>query len=436
MIPARRLLLLVTGTIPLAFASLILPTLAFVWAGCLGFLFLTLCLDFVLVVRLPAPSLSRRPVSTLSLGRRFCVEIDLLNPGPYPLKGWIRDDAPTTFEGAGCIVPVWVKAGGSSVARYELRALVRGRHDFGLVFLRSLSPLGLLVVEKALGTGQEVRVFPDLERLQRHQLLARMIRFSEPGLKTLRFRGPGTDFESLRPYVYGDDHRRIDWKATAKHGKLICRQLEVERNHEILIAIDAGRLMGSQVEGMTKLDHAINAALALAGVSIENGDRVGVLLFSDQVKAFLGPAKARGQLRAVLEVLFDARADMAETNFARAFAYLGERQKKRTLVIVLSDVADRETSVGMISGVLQQAKRHLFLFATLRDPFLRHTVLAQPQGAEQAFLHAVVFDLERDRQEVLQALRTGGVHTLDLEPREVTAPLISRYLEIRGRNLV
>jgi len=163
---------------------------------------------------------------------------------------------------------------------------------------------------------------------------------------------------------------------------------------------------------------------------------VGVLLFSDRVKAFLGPAKARGQLRSVLEVLFDARTEMAETNFARAFAYLGERQKKRALVIVLSDVADRETSVGMIAGVLQQARRHLFLFVALRDPFLRQTVLDRPQKAEQAFLHAVVYDLERDRQEVLQTLRTGGVHTLDLEPKEVAAPLIARYLEIRGRNLL
>ena len=436
MIPARRLLLLVGGTIPLAFSSLILPALAYFWAGCIGFVFLALCLDFVLAARLPEPRLSRRPVPGLSLGRRFCVEIDLHNPGPYPLQGWIRDDAPAAFEGAGCIVPVRVKAGGSKVARYELRALVRGKHPFGAVFLRFLSPLGLLMIEKALGAGQEVRVFPDLEALRRYQLLARMIQFSEPGLKTLRFRGPGTDFESLRYYVYGDDHRRIDWKATAKHGKLICRQLEVERNHEILIALDAGRLMGSQAEGLTKLDHAINAALALAGVSIENGDRVGVLLFSAEVKAFLGPAKARGQLRAVLEVLFDARTDMAETNFARAFAYLGERQKKRALVIVLSDVADRETSVGMISGVLQQAKRHLFLFVALRDPFLRRTVLARPQEAEQAFLHAVIYELERDRQEVLQALRMAGVHTLDLEPKEVAVPLITRYLEIRGRNLL
>ncbi len=436
MLPSRRLLLLATSAIPLAFLSLIVPWLAFVWGASIGVIALALGLDFLLASRLPELGVSRRPVPTLSLGRSICVEIEVHNPGPYGLKGWIRDDAPAAFEGTGTIVPVRVKPEGRAVATYHLRGLARGRHSFGPVYLRFLSPLGLLLVERALGTGQEVRVFPDLQSLQRHQLLARTIRFSEPGTKSLRFRGPGTDFESLRQYVYGDDYRRVDWKASAKHGKLICRQLEVERNHEILIAIDTGRLMGSRVEGITKLDHAINAALALAGVSIENSDRVGVLLFSDRVKAFLGPTKARGQLKSILEMLFDAQTEMTETNFARAFAYLGERQKKRALVIVLSDVADRETSVGMISGVLQQARRHLFLFVALRDPFLRQVVLGRPQEANAAFVHAIVYDLERDRQEVLQALRTGGVHTLDLEPKEVAAPLIARYLEIRGRNLL
>ena len=436
MTPSLRMLVLALASLIPAFLTLVARPFVFFWWAALGLLFLGFLLDLALAGRGGRILVSRRPFPTLCHGREFRVEILVKNPGPYRLRGWVKDDVPRDFHVSGWILPVSVAPGESMVIGYGLKPLARGRHSFGSLFLRYRSPLGLLLFQKTFKAKESVRVFPDLEDLQRHRMLARCVCFSREGVKPLRFRGSGTEFASMRPYVQGDDSRRIDWKATAKHGKIFCRELEVERNHDIILAIDTGRLMASRIGGVPKLDQAVNASLALAGVSLENSDLVGLLLFSDRVKAFLTPAKVRGHLKAVVELLYDTRADPVETNFTRAFSFLADRQKKRALVVVITDVADRETSTGMIANVLLQARRHLFLFVAVRDPFVLETVNTPPETSKDAFLHAVTYDFMRERREVLQTLRKGGVHTLDLEPSEITAPLIGKYLEIRGRNLL
>jgi len=436
MMPSRRAMVLAAMALIPAFLTLAISAVVYLWAGYLLLLGLAVALDVALAHRQRGVSAERHPIPTLHHGHTHAAEITVHNPSPFALVAWLRDDVPAAFAIDRQVLAVRVAPGGSATVGYALAARQRGLHRFGELTLRHLSPLGLLVVQRGFAAAQEVRVLPDIPGLARYVLLARLSRYSEMGVKPLRFRGAGTDFESLRQYVEGDDYRSIDWKATARHGRPISREFEVERNHEIVLAIDSGRLMGGEVGGVTKLDHAVNAALALAGVCEENSDRVGVLLFSNRVKAFLRPTKERAQLRAVLDVLYDAQVDPVETHFTSALAFLGQRQKKRAMVVVLTDFADRETSAGMIASVLLQARRHLFLFVAIRDPLLQQTVRARAVEAGQPFRHAVAYELQRERREVLTALRAGGVHTLDLEPTEITAPTISKYLEIRGRNLL
>jgi len=436
MMPSRRALLLAAVALIPALLTLTIHAFVFVWAGYLLLGALAVGLDAALVRRMRGVSVSRTPLPTLSHSRPHEVELTVRAPGPFRLTGWLRDGLPATFRVAERILEVAVPAGEEGRLHYQATPLSRGRHTLGAIVLRHLSPLGLLVCQRTFHATQEVRVLPDIPGLVHHLMLARLAQFSEMGVKPLRFRGQGTDFESLRQYVPGDDYRSIDWKATARHGRPIARELEIERNHEVVLAIDSGRLMGSQVRGVTKLDHAINAALALAGVCEENADRAGVLLFSDRVKAFLRPSKERTQLRAVLDTLYDAEVDAVETNFVAALSVLGQKQKKRALVVVLTDFADRETSAGMIASALLQARRHLFLFVAVRDPHIAETTATRPVEPCQAFRHAVAYELQRGRREVLQALGAGGVHVLDLDPGQITAPLIGKYLELRGRNLL
>lgn len=419
-----------------AFLTLAMPSVVYVWAGYLLLLALGVGLDAWLARGLRGVTAGRADVPTLSHGRPHGVALTLHNPSPYRLIGRVRDGVPAAFGVSSRELPVRAPARGQATVGYTLTPRRRGLHPLGVITLRHRSPLGLLVLEKRFQADAQVRVLPDIPGLVHCLMLARLHKYSEIGVKPLRFRGPGTDFESLRQYVEGDEYRTIDWKATARHGRPISRNFEVERNHEVVLAIDSSRLMGGEVDGVTKLDHAVNAAIALAGVCEENADRVGVLLFSDRVKAYLRPSKQRGQLRAVLDAVFDAQPDPVASNFATALGYLAQVQKKRAMVIVLTDFADKETSVGMLASVLLQARRHLFLFVALRDPLIGHTVGARPRDADAAFRHAIAYDLQRERRDVLLALRAGGVHTLDLDPKDITAPVIGKYLELRGRNLL
>ena len=165
---------------------------------------------------------------------------------------------------------------------------------------------------------------------------------TRPGLRRMRVRGQGREFESLREFVVGDEIRHISWAATARRGKVITRQYTVERSQNIVVLLDTGRLMTARIGKLSKLDHAVNATLSIGYVAAAGGDNVGLVAFSRRVVSYLPPRRGRDQINRLMEALYSLEPQMIEPSYKRAFSFFGANCKRRSLVVILTDLVDRD----------------------------------------------------------------------------------------------
>jgi uncharacterized protein (DUF58 family) len=256
------------------------------------------------------------------------------------------------------------------------------------------------------------------------------------GLRIERYKGDGTEFDSLKEYAPGDDHRSVDWKATARHKKLVARQFRAERNHQVVIAVDTGHLMSEPLAGIPKVDHAINAALLLAYVSLRAGDRVGLATFDSRFGLYVEP---KGGLRG-FDVLsrMGAQVDYSdrETNFTLGLTSISQRLSRRSLIVVLTDFVDTVSAELMVENLDRLSRRHVVVFVALQDPALEATAAASPLDALALNRAVVAGGLLRDREVVLRRLRRMGLYPVDAAPAQVSTRLINTYLDIKRRERI
>jgi uncharacterized protein (DUF58 family) len=290
--------------------------------------------------------------------------------------------------------------------------------------------------------GLEVRVIPDVRSVREAAIRWLASREFVSGLKTARATGDGSEFSALRDHVPGMDPRAIHWKASARHRRLLGQEFRAERNHQVVLCVDTGRLLREPLgrlgvgAGIPRLDHAVNAALLLAYVSLRAGDRVGLFAFDERARAFVEP---QGGLRAfprIQAACAGLEYSTAETNFTLGLADLATRLRRRSLVVLLTEFVDAVSAELMVESLARLSRRHLVLFVALRDPGLDRTAAAPPSSLDALYRAVVAGDLARDRDAVLARVRRLGVHVVDAPPERVSARLVERYLEVHRRELV
>jgi uncharacterized protein (DUF58 family) len=243
-------------------------------------------------------------------------------------------------------------------------------------------------------------------------------------------------FEGLREWVRGDDTRIIDWKATARRGKPMARIYEDERRQQVLLVLDAGRLLAAESDGMPRLERAISAALRLAHAAVEQDDDVGILVFADTVQAFAPPRRGRRGLRAVLGALAAVEGRLEESNYPAAFRQLALRSRRRALAVLFTDVIDRAASSALVAQTGSLRPRHLPVAVTLRDPALERTATARPATEAEAFERAAAEDLLQARSEALAVMRRQGVLVLDVPPDAAAEAVTESYHRLKRRGLL
>jgi uncharacterized protein (DUF58 family) len=217
---------------------------------------------------------------------------------------------------------------------------------------------------------------------------------------------------------------------------LITKQYQVERNQSIVVMIDAGRLMTSRIEHLSKLDHAINAALSIGYVATRGGDNVGLLVFNRQVAAYLPPQRGHGQLAAMTEALYNVKAQMIEPSYARAFQYLSQNCKRRSLVVILTDIVDSDASAELLAYTATLLPRHLPLIVTIGDKDLRSLVAQEPRKIADVYQQSVAEELLQQREEALARITELGGLALDAPAGELSMQLVNQYLEVKERGLL
>ena len=333
------------------------------------------------------------------------------------------------------IVTADVPAGTSATAALALLPRRRGRVVVRQLWLRWHGPLALAQFVRRVPVDRSIDVLPNIRGVQAAalQFFAREAIY---GTRVLQERGEGTEFDSLKEYVLGLDTRFIDWKHSARHRKLVCKEFRIERNHPVVLAFDTGHLMVEPIDGVPRLDHAISAGLLLAWIALRGGDLVGTYGFDAAVRHYVAPMRgmaALGQLqRATAELTYHHE----ETNFTLGLAELAVRLRRRALVVLFTDFVDTVTAELLVESVRLVAQRHIVVFASLRDPYLAQTLDRPPEQFQHVAEAVIAADFLRDRRTVFERLERLGVHCLDVPRERFSVGLINRYLMIKQRSLI
>jgi uncharacterized protein (DUF58 family) len=372
-----------------------------------------------------------------AVGAENEVRLNVANNTPRPLVLVLKDEYPPQMKLSGLREgKMRVAAQSSAALVYGLTPPKRGVFVFGSIAVRYLSRFGLAWREKRLTEAQSVKVYPNMRRAREAELKALGARSLVSSHRKTSWRGEGREFESMRDYVRGDELRHVSWTATARRGKLVTRQYQVERDQTILIAIDAGRLMTARIEQETKLDSAVHATLALMSAAARGGDNSGLVVFGRRIKAFLPPRRGREHMEAALEALHAIEPEMIEPSYARAFEFIAGNSKRRSLVVVLTDLVDEEGSRELLTSLRLLRPRHLPLVVTIGDRDLKAVVREAPHDTRELFTQSVAEEIMYQREAALRLVESQGGLALDVTAAALAPALLETYLRVKERGLL
>ncbi|MGH9530041.1 MAG: DUF58 domain-containing protein [Terriglobales bacterium] len=312
----------------------------------------------------------------------------------------------------------------------------RGDILLGKVYLRYRSPFDMAQRWAVVDLQQKVRVYPDFEHAGKHSIYLARSRQIELQMRLMRLRGSGSDFESLRDYREGDELRNVCWTATARRGKAVTKTFRVERSQAVWLILDCGRLMRTRSEGYSKLDRAVDAALALSQLALYSGDRVGMLAYGRSLNQRVLPGRGAAQMRQLVEQLAQVRTEAPEADHIRAAATLLTLQKQRGLVIWITDLAETAMTPEVIDAAGQLLSRHLVIFIVIAQPEVKHRAAIAPHNSQQMYESVAAQEVVFRREVLLGRLREHGALCLEVAPQQLSSAVLNQYLSVKERNLV
>lgn len=350
----------------------------------------------------------------------------------------VRDTPPLAFtvEGETTVRLAVSARDREAVFTYHVTPPAKGDFSFGDIYLYNPGPIGLIGRVGVVKAAADVKVYPNLHETEKYDMLLRRGRLMQVGIRNIKQRGGGSEFESLREYVPGDEYRKIDWSATARRGKLITRQYEAERSQNILIVVDTGRNMLQPIQKMAKLDYVINTALMLAYVAASSDDKVGLAVFDADVRTFLPPAKSKSQVYRILNALYNASAQMVESDYREAFTQIAARWRRRSLLVLFTDLLDPDSSAEIINdlGILEDL--HRVVCVTVADPNITEAARNAPETSADVYKKSVAIQVLQERRQAISILKRRGIWTIDSPPQSLSADLINHYLELKARSSI
>ncbi|MEO6209383.1 MAG: DUF58 domain-containing protein, partial [Gemmatimonadaceae bacterium] len=376
--------------------------------------------------------------SNVGLGDRERGEYRVRSTTSRTLRFTLFDALPAVVESAEPRgESLTISASGESSLPFTFIARERGEWALGPVVLRIEGVLGLVQRSFRYEPADSMLVTPSLAGVRQLRLLAIQHRLRDAGIRSIRKRGGGSSFASLREYAVGDDPRHVDWKATARRQKLMTREYTVEQGQTVMIAVDAGRMMTQLAAGVPRFEYALSAATLLASVAVQGGDQVGLLLFDDELRAFVPPARGDKALRGIRRALIPARATLTEPDYATAFRTLATKHRKRSLIVLFTDVIDPRSSQAVIAHTVRSAMRHMLVVVALRnDELVSAAIPTEHSSSSDLYASVAAEELLGARNEAIIRMRRAGVSVLDVSPKRLASAVVNHYLELKARGSV
>jgi uncharacterized protein (DUF58 family) len=386
-----------------------------------------------LLARRAVVTVERAAPEVMSLKRKNEVRLFVRSSSRRKLETTICDDL---FSGA--VAPdlpqrFRLEPRGTRSVTYHVEPSERGAFELGDHHVRHPSPLGLWQRQIRIRARTSVKVYPDLRQIQIFDELARESRELE-WVRSSKRKGGEVEFARLREYVAGDEYRAVDWKATARRQKLTVREYQLESNQTIVFMLDGGRMMTGIDSGLSRFDHALNAALMLGHVAARGGDRVGAVGFDEAVRAYVAPSGGPKAVRRLIQATYGLYPRFVDADYDAAFRYLEHRVRARALVVLFCHVFDATVAQTLLRRVHALSGRHLPLAVMFRDRDVERLLEPGPANDADHFTKAAAAEVLRFQRSVVRDLRRAGALLLETDAATLTGKLVSRYLEIKARN--
>lgn len=389
------------------------------------------------LIQLPQPrllTLKRSWHSPTALSVSSKVNLTLANASGKTVHATILDTVPHHLRSTPPELEISTAAHSETSESYTIAPTQRGEARLGDAYLRYQGIMRIAERWAKVELEQRVQVYPDLQEAKKHSIYLVRSRQIELEKRHARIRGIGREFESLREYREGDEYRDICWTAAARRGKLVTRVYQVERSQTIWIVLDSGRLMRARIGELSKLDYAVNAALSLAQVALYAGDRVGLMAYGRGVRQRVPAARGSAHLRQLMEQLANVREEASEADHLQTAGRLLADQKRRSLVVWITDLAETAMTPEVIEAASQMMPRHLVLFVVIGQPDLAELAAQEPQSEEHMFQVAAAQEMVHRRELLLARMRERGALALEVSSGALAPVLVNSYLQVKERN--
>lgn len=414
-------------------------SLAWVAAALLGLNIVIAVIAVIDLTSLPQAnhfSVERETSRIASLLKKQKVILTVTYKGPLHLHLSVRDDVPQQFQAVPEEFNLDIEPRSRTTVHYEMEPTKRGSFAMDTVFIQVDSKLRFWKKIIKVPAHIAISVYPDMKQLAEYALLARTNRLSLVGVRRTRKVGQDHDFERLRDYTRDDNYKHIDWRSTARRRRLTVREFQTSQSQRIMFMIDCGRMMTNEADGISLLDHAFNAMLMLSFVALRQGDSVGAIAFSDRVHKYVPPKSGANQMNHLLHASYDQFPQLVESRYDEAFMHLRTNCRKRSLVVLITNVIDEVNSHQIEQYLTTLVGRHLPLGVLLRDHRLFDAAENEKPYGPDLFRAAAAAEILTWRHHVLTDLSHKGVLALDVFPEDLTANLVNQYLEIKARHLL
>jgi uncharacterized protein (DUF58 family) len=388
---------------------------------------------------LPSPdklTATRRWNSSVSLSVASTVDVILENASRIPIVAIVIDNVPPVLRTEAPEFKLKCRGLDEAVGSYQIKPAVRGDVELGAIYVRYRSFMGLAERWATAQVEQKVCVYPNLEEARQQSVYLVRSRQIDTEKRHTRIRGAGREFESLREYREGDEFRYICWTAAARRGKLVTRLFQIERSQTIWLVIDAGRLMRAKVGGLSKLDSAVNAALSLAEVALGTGDKVGLLAYGRQVQKRLLPYRGSAHLRQLIQQLAYVKEEPLEGDHLRAVSALLTTQKRRSLIVWLTDFPETAMTPEVIDAASEAARRHLVLLVVIGQRDLAQLASQEPDSVTEMYRTTAAQETLHRREVMLAKLRQRGALAVEVNSAAASVTVVNSYLDVKQRSLI
>lgn len=379
---------------------------------------------------------SRKVPDRLSNGDENHIDISVTSHYSNKVNARVIDELPIQFQIRNQQFDLSLTANNRKLIRYVVRPVKRGDYHFGSVNVFVSSALGLVERRYRFDKDHTAMVYPSFIQMRKYELLALTFKLQDEGIKKIRRIGQNKEFEQIKDYVVGDDIRTLNWKATARVNKLMVNTYQDEKSQQVYSLINKGRVMQMPFEGMTLLDYAINASLAISNIALKKDDKPGLVTFQHKIATVLPASKRSAQIRYFLDVLYREKTAFKDTDYSKLYSLVKSKISKRSLLLLYTNFESLSSMRQQLPFLRKIASSHLLVCIIFENTELKAVIRSEVTSLDDIYTKTIAEKLAFEKKQIATELNKVGIQTILTKPKDLTVNTINKYLEIKARGML